>query len=75
LYHFLSLAIFADLSGLDETVVTKLKQELHEREFYVHDPFLAELIHNLANIASPGDNVIIVMNKCAMFEGISCGFG
>jgi hypothetical protein len=75
LYHLLSLTIFADLSGLDEAVVTKLKQDLRESKFYVYDPFLAELIHKLADIASPGENVIVVMNNCATFEGISCGYG
>jgi hypothetical protein len=75
LYHLLCLTIFADLSGLDEAVVTKLKQVLRESKCYVYDPFLAELIHKLADIASLGDSVIIVMNKRAMFEGISCGYG
>jgi hypothetical protein len=66
---------FVNLSGLDEAVVNKLKQDLRKSKFYIYDPFLAELNNKLADIASLGDNVIVVMNKYATFEGISCGYG
>jgi hypothetical protein len=60
---------------IDEAVVTKLKKDLRSNEFYFNDPFTAEQIAKLADVASPGDNLAVVINLCATFEGYSSAYG
>jgi hypothetical protein len=62
-------ALFVDLSGLSE-----MKLKLSACKNYDHDRLTAGHFCELAKVGSPGDKLILCMNKCSIFDSFSCGF-
>ena len=64
------------IKAINKTVlITRFKTVLCAHHYYSHDLFTAEPICQLADVASLGDNLIVVINLCMTYEGYSCAYG